>query len=129
MEKEQTWTVIEDTNLSEDKYNKRYIIIDKETGEILDNAQGYGYKSKQNAYKCYNYKLKHKKPKQHSKKTKQIVNNLINRHQPIFDQLSDILFHAAKENKEITDKQIKQFLTDNNIELPCAYNEFMRHFK
>lgn len=27
----------------------RYIIINPETGEILDNAQGFGYKSAQNA--------------------------------------------------------------------------------
>ena len=129
MEKEQNWTIIEDTNLSEDKYNKRYIIIDKETGEILDNAQGYGYKSKQNAYKCYAYKLKHKNLKQHSRKTKQIVNNFINKHKSLFNQLEDILFHAAKDNEKITDKQIKQFLTDNNIELPCTYNKFMRYFQ
>ena len=129
MEKEQNWIVIEDSSLSEDKYNKRYIIVNKDTGELLDNAQGYGYKSKQNAYKCYGYKLKHKNPKQHSRKTKQIVNNFINKHKSLFNQLEDILFHAAKYNEKITDKQIKQFLTDNNIELPCTYNEFMRYFQ
>lgn len=30
----------------------RFEIVDKETGEIIDNANGYGYKTKTNAYKA-----------------------------------------------------------------------------
>ena len=30
----------------------RFEIVDTETGEIIDNANGYGYKSKPNAYKA-----------------------------------------------------------------------------
>lgn len=33
----------------------RFVIVDDETGEVLDNAQGYGYKSAQNAYRGWNY--------------------------------------------------------------------------
>lgn len=40
---------------------ERYIIVDVETGEILDDAQGYGYKSKVNAYKSFGYRNKRKK--------------------------------------------------------------------
>ena len=40
--------------------NHRWIVIDEETGEILDDAQGYGYKSKQKAYNAYFYKQKRK---------------------------------------------------------------------
>ena len=28
-----------------DRWEKRYIVVDAETGKILDDAQGYGYKS------------------------------------------------------------------------------------
>ena len=46
---------------SEDNdFSPRYIIIDKETGEVLDDAQGYGYKTKRNAYACYGYKNRDK---------------------------------------------------------------------
>ena len=34
--------------------------VDKETGEVLDDAQGYGYKTKRNAYACYGYKNRDK---------------------------------------------------------------------
>ena len=48
---------VEDKSLSTE-YKKRYVIVDKDTGEILDTAQGYGYKSAQNAYAAYSYKTK-----------------------------------------------------------------------
>ena len=40
--------------------DKRYVIIDTLTGEVLDNAQGYGYKSERKAYASYAYKTKAK---------------------------------------------------------------------
>lgn len=39
-----------------DGYETRYSIVDIETGEVLDDAQGYGYKTAQKAYKAYTYK-------------------------------------------------------------------------
>lgn len=56
----------------------RYICINEETGEILDDAQGYGYKSRQKAYSGFNYKygngkLKHSENKAFWKKHKDIA--------------------------------------------------------
>lgn len=34
-------------------YKNSYIIVDTETGEILDDAQGYGYKTVKKAYAAY----------------------------------------------------------------------------
>lgn len=42
-----------------DGVEERYQIVDNETGRMLDNAQGYGYKTKSGAYKSYAYILKH----------------------------------------------------------------------
>ena len=50
-------SVIESYSLST-KYDKRYVVIDKETGEVIDDAQGYGYKSKYKAYAAWAYKEK-----------------------------------------------------------------------
>lgn len=44
-------------------YEPRYIIVDEETGEILDDANGYGYKTKQAAHKGWAYKSKPKEEK------------------------------------------------------------------
>lgn len=37
----------------------RYCIIDVTTGEIVDNAQGYGYTSAQKAYSGFSYRRTH----------------------------------------------------------------------
>lgn len=36
--------------------DKRYVVVDEATGEIVDDAQGYGYKSAQNAHRAHAYK-------------------------------------------------------------------------
>ncbi len=36
--------------------NPRFIIVDSETGEVLDDAQGYGYKTIKGAFKAYKIK-------------------------------------------------------------------------
>lgn len=41
-----------------DTYEKRFRIISTATGEILDDAQGYGYKTARKAYAAYAYKAK-----------------------------------------------------------------------
>lgn len=40
------------------RYEPRYVIVNKETGEILDDANGYGYKSQKAAHKSRAYKIK-----------------------------------------------------------------------
>ena len=35
---------------------QRYVIVNKETGEIIDDAQGYGYRTIQGAYKAFKFK-------------------------------------------------------------------------
>lgn len=54
-------------------YDHRYVIIDMDTGEILDDAQGYGNKSTQKAYAVYTYKNRDKrKDKEKQLKSKHI---------------------------------------------------------
>lgn len=36
----------------------RFAIVDRTTGSVLSDAQGYGYKSKTKAYRGYAYQLK-----------------------------------------------------------------------
>ncbi len=66
-------TVIEAPALSKGR-DKRYVVVDKESGEVIDDAQGYGYKSAQKAYAAYNYKTRDKsKDREKAKKKKQVL--------------------------------------------------------
>ena len=37
-------------------YEWKFVVVDVDTWEVLDNAQGYGYKTKQKAMAAWNYK-------------------------------------------------------------------------
>lgn len=54
-----------ETNINDET---RYILIDTETGEIIDDAQGYGFHTPQKAYAAYSYKLKQNGRKTYNKK-------------------------------------------------------------
>ena len=41
--------------LSQERGDIRFIIIDQDTGEILDDANGWGYRSARNAYRRFGY--------------------------------------------------------------------------
>lgn len=43
--------------------SKRWVVIDSSTGELLDDAQGYGYRTKQSALAGFGYKLKYFHPR------------------------------------------------------------------
>ena len=47
---------------------KRYVIIEKNTGNVFDDAQGYGYKSQQGAWKALYFKLNKEKIKDNATK-------------------------------------------------------------
>ena len=47
--------VVKSESLSK-PYEWKFVVVDVDTGEVLDNAQGYGYKTKQKAMAAWNYK-------------------------------------------------------------------------
>ena len=42
------------------KYESRFVVINEDTGKILDDAQGYGYKTPQKAHAAWAYKTRDK---------------------------------------------------------------------
>lgn len=59
MSEKVSYGVIYSNKLSQEMGDKRYIVIDIDTGEVLDDANGYGFKSEQNATRAFDYKLEH----------------------------------------------------------------------
>ena len=50
--------VVKSRELS-NEYDDRFIVVNEITGDVIDDAQGYGYKTKDKAWKAYTYKLHH----------------------------------------------------------------------
>lgn len=61
-------------------YDNRYVVIDEDTGEILDDAQGYGYKNIKGAYSAWNYKHKDQDKKEKKKQRRTAARNWLKEH-------------------------------------------------
>lgn len=120
------YIVIKSEELS-DVYEPRYVVVDTETGEIVDNAQGYGYRTREKAFKAWGYKQNLKKNQARDKQLKSEVKCFIKKHKGIFNQLDDMLFEAAKCGEDVKNKEIAEFLKSQNIELPWPVKTLMKY--
>ena len=123
--------VVLSDKLSKD-YDKRYVIIDKESAEILDDAQGYGYKSKKNAYAAYAYKNRDRSKDRIIAEKKKYINEWCRNHKEFVGCLEEDAFQIAKgsygPNDKFNAKWIEKAFADAGYEnLPFTPAEFLKH--
>ena len=102
-------------------YNPRFVIVSDE-GKIIDDAQGYGYKSKQNAYRAMYYKFKGGKQKKQQKDS--IRKTFFKQHPGLKKFIDDIYEINFKEifRGEVTEEDIKREIKDKfGIDIPSEY--------
>ena len=105
---------------------KRYIAVNKQTYDIIDDAQGYGYKDVHGAYKAVYYKQNYKKIKDEKKK----VENWWNDHKEFRLRWEDILWYATEDNTKVTKDDFIRELKEYNINidsLPCDIKYLMKY--
>ena len=112
--------------------DKRYIIIDIETGEVLDNAQGYGYKSERKAYASYSYKTRDKsRDKEKALKASQIK-KWLDENKDFTEALDTCAFEAAKTSpsgqSKVDLKLIKTLLKASGIKTNFTPSEILRRW-
>ena len=75
----------------------RYVIINSDTGEIFDDAQGYGYKTPQKAYAAFSWKKK--SPEEHIEQElkKKEVQEWCKKYESVVKNIEDIIFISIKE--------------------------------
>lgn len=71
----------------------RYILINENTGEILDDAQGYGYRSPQKAHAAWNYHHPSGKQSHNRKLNKQFAKE----HKDFIKDFDYLLFEDLKD--------------------------------
>ena len=111
----------------------RYIIVDTETGEILDDAQGYGFKSVQKAYACFAYKNVSPQEKKSRELTKKAVQKWCKDHKSFVGFLEDDAFHIAKGSYGPDDNFDEKWVQNAFIEagykdLPFTAREFLKYW-
>ena len=77
------------------EYDKRYVVVDKE-GNLLDDAQGYGYKSIRNAHAAFRYKNRDKSKDAEKRKREEEVFSWMRKHKEFIGLMEEIAFECAK---------------------------------
>ena len=125
MEKENI-KVIKSKELS-DQYEPRFIVVNTDTEEILDNANGYGYKTIQKAYAGYAYKSRSREQVTTIRHKEAIIFKWLTEHKQVGQELEEIAFYALKDGSQIKAKNVATLLTDKGFEdLPFTAAELLR---
>ena len=112
------------------EYDSRYVVVDKDSGAILDDAQGYGYKTVRGAYSAYAYKTRDKsKDKAKAQKRKQIL-SWMKQHKGFVEAMDTFAFEIAKGSWGAEDKFnaafVKRMLKDNELAPDFTAGELLR---
>jgi hypothetical protein len=93
-------------------FDKRYVVVDEATGEVVDDAQGYGRTSAQNAHRAHAYKSMPPKKKR-----------------PEFTQhVEQSMLYAMKDGQNVTEADVRAILAEHGLELPFSVKDLMRHW-
>lgn len=108
----------------------RYIVVNQETGEIVDNAQGYGYKTRQKAYAAYSYKTRDKSKDQERKKRETYIRKWMKENKSFVRLVDEIAFEIAKGSwgpeDKVDAKLIKNMMKEWKLETDITPGEFLR---
>jgi hypothetical protein len=109
-------------------YDRRYVVVDEATGEVLDDAQGYGYKSAQNAHRAYSHKSMPPKKKRQREAVKRQVERWCAGHKEFMQHVDQAMLYALKDGENVTEADVRAILTEHGLELPFAVKDLMRHW-
>ena len=113
-----------------DTFEMRYCIVSTDTGEVLDDAQGYGYKTAQKAYSAYAYKTRDKsKDKERITKQKHIK-RWMKENKSFIHLMDDYAFQIAKgamaPDDKFDAKFVKDLLKKQGIKTDFTASELLR---
>ena len=118
--------VIESPELST-QYDKRYVVVDKETGAVLDDAQGYGYRSAQKAHAAYSYKTRDRSKDAEKLAKKRHIIKWLKENKAFTKLLEDAEWYSIKEPEDRLDAAlVKKLLKENNLQPDFTAGELLR---
>ncbi len=92
----------------------RYICIDEETGAILEDCNGWGFKTPESAIKSYNYNHKDEM----KSNVKELARIFFNQHKDLYKSLLDYKIKLDSIGEKISTDDIRSFLQIKGIESP-----------
>ena len=93
--------------------NVRYVIVDSDSGELLDDAQGYGYKSKKKAYAAWAYKTRDKSKDKEKQEKIHRIKRWMKSHKGFMNTIAQYAFEIeVKGSWSPEDKVDENFIQD-----------------
>ncbi len=97
----------------------RYAV--EQDGKIIDDAQGYGYRTKQGAYKAMYFKINEEKIRRENA----IVINFMWNNKSFKREIEQAMFYSYKDNVKLTAEDVEDIAKNNGLELPCPAKKFL----
>jgi len=112
---------------------KRYIIVETESGEIVDDAQGYGYKTAQKAYAGWYYKNRDKSKDKEKAEKERIIARWMRENKKFVRLLDSVAFDIQTRKCDYGDKLdtklVRDLLKKNGYkDLPFSAGELLRYW-
>lgn len=109
---------------------QRYCIVSTETGEILDDAQGYGYKTIQKAYAAYAYKTRDRSKDKEKADRDRHIRKWMKENRSFVRMMDTFAFEIAKGSwgpDDVFDaKFVKRMLDDNDLHPDFTAGQLLR---
>lgn len=112
------------------QYDARFVVVDKDSGEVLDDAQGYGYKTARGAHAAWAYKTRDKsKDKEKARKRKQIQ-SWMKAHKSFVELIDTFAFEITKgswgQDDKFDAKFVKRMLEENGLTPDFTAGELLK---
>ena len=106
------------------KYESRFVVIDKDTGKVLDDAQGYGYKTPQKAHAAWAYKTRDKSKDAEKAARRKHIQKWLKEHKDFQKAMDTFAFEIAKGSWGPDDtfdaKLVKEMLKDMDVDFTAS---------
>ena len=126
VDKDEPWNNVPAYDTSE----TRFCIVSTDTGEILDDAQGYGYKTAQKAYSAYVYKTRDKSKDKDKIAKKRHIQQWMKEHKSFVEAMDDTAIEIAKgtwgPDDKFDAKQVKEMLNKFDLEPDFTAGELLK---
>ena len=113
------FVAVYDSELSTIMNSDRWVIKDSETNEVVDNAQGYGYKSPQKAFAAFAYKGCETQTFQAALARRKRIHHWLVNNPAFLDDMNHTAFELAKgmygPDEVFNAAVVKELLKDHGI--------------
>lgn len=109
----------------------RWVIVDAETGKLLDDARGYGYRTAVSAYKGWSFVKKTRENLKAVQEEEKAIRTWLDKHPVISESLDEMLFHLIMMNAPLSKDTFFEFLKELTADegLPVPAEAFFRYFR